>query len=158
MPSWERSYSASGPRNFGVVVEFEFQLHAVGTRALVAELTFGQERTAAALRTWRDMAAGAPRPATFTASIRDGQATVGFVWVGDPQRGRRLARQLDALGEPLTRHVAETSYLDLQCRDDTPQGHARRRYWKGHYLRTLPDEAIDVLLPIPRTRWPGSSR
>jgi FAD/FMN-containing dehydrogenase len=135
-----------GGGNFGVVVEFEFRLHPVGTRALAAEHTFGAERAAAALRGWRDLAADAPRPATFTASVRDGQATVGFVWVGDPQRGRRLAAQLDALGEPLTRHVAETSYLDLQRRDDTPQGHARRRYWKGHYLRALPDDAIDALL------------
>jgi FAD/FMN-containing dehydrogenase len=135
-----------GGGNFGVVVEFEFRLHAAGTRALVAELTFSPDRAAAALRAWRDLAAGAPRPATLTASVRDGQATVGFVWVGDPRRGRRLARQLDALGEPLTRHVTETSYLELQRRDDTPQGHARRRYWKGHYLRALPEEAIDALL------------
>ena len=135
-----------GGGNFGVVLEFEFRLHPVGTRALVAEHTFRAERAAAALRGWRDLAADAPRPATFTASVRDGRATVGLVWVGDPLRGRRLAAQLDALGEPLTQHVAETSYLNLQRRDDTPQGHARRRYWKGHYLRALPDVAIDALL------------
>ena len=81
-----------GGGNFGVVVEFEFQLHPAGTRALVAEHTFGAEHAAAALRAWRDLAAGAPRPATFTASIRDGQATVGLVWVGDP-RQRPAARR-----------------------------------------------------------------
>jgi FAD/FMN-containing dehydrogenase len=135
-----------GGGNFGVVVEFEFRLHPVGTRALVAERTFRAEHAAAVLRSWRDLAIDAPRPATFTASVRDGRVTAGFVWVGNPERGRRLAGQLDALGKPLTRHVAEISYLDLQRRDDTPQGHARRRYWKGHYLRALPDGAIDALL------------
>jgi FAD/FMN-containing dehydrogenase len=135
-----------GGGNFGVVVEFEFRLHPVGTRALVAELTFGPDQAEAALRAWRDLAAGAPRPATFTASVRDGHATAGFVWVGDPQRGRRLAAQLDTLGRPQARHVAETSYLELQRREDTPQGHAVRRYWKGHYLRALPDQAIGALL------------
>ncbi len=129
-----------------MVVEFEFRLHPAGTRALVAEHTFGAEHAAAALRGWRGLAADAPRQATFTASVRDGRVTAGFVWVGHPLGGRRLAAQLDTLGEPLTRHVAETSYLDLQRRDDTPQGHARRRYWKGHYLRALPDDAIDALL------------
>ena len=108
-----------------MVVEFEFALHPAGTRALVAEHTFGAGHAAAALRAWRDLAAGAPRPATFTASIRDGQATAGFVWVGDPRRGRRLAEQLEALGEPLTRRVAETSYLGLQRREDTPAGPRR---------------------------------
>jgi FAD/FMN-containing dehydrogenase len=135
-----------GGGNFGVVAEFEFRLHPVGTRALVAEHTFAAADAGAALRGWRDLAADAPRPATFTASVRDGEATLGFVWVGDPRRGRRLAAQLDALGEPLARRVAETSYLRLQSRDDTPQGHARRRYCKGHYLRALPDAAIDALL------------
>jgi FAD/FMN-containing dehydrogenase len=135
-----------GGGNFGVVVEFEFRLHPTGTRALVAEHTSGPEQAVAALRGWRDLAVGAPRPATFTASVRDGRVTAGFVWTGDPRRGRLLATELDALGEPLARHVAETSYLDLQSRDDTPQGHARRRYWKGHYLRALPDDAIGALL------------
>ena len=135
-----------GGGNFGVVVEFEFRLHPTGTRALVAEHTFGPEQAVAVLRGWRDLAAGAPRPATFTASVRDGRVTAGFVWTGDPRRGRLLAAELDALGEPLARRVAETSYLDLQSRDDTPQGHARRRYWKGHYLRALPDDAIGALL------------
>ena len=135
-----------GGGNFGVVVEFEFRLHPTGTRALVAEHTFGPEQAVAALRGWRDLAVGAPRPATFTASVRDGRVTAGFVWTGDPRRGRLLATELDALGEPLARRVAETSYLDLQSRDDTPQGHARRRYWKGHYLRALPDAAIGALL------------
>jgi FAD/FMN-containing dehydrogenase len=135
-----------GGGNFGVVVEFEFQLHPAGTQALVAEHTFGPGHAAAVLRGWRDLAGGAPRQAMFTASIGDGGATVGFVWVGDPRAARPLAAQLRGLGEPLTQHVAETSYLDLQRRDDTPQGHARRRYWKGHYLRSLPDEAIDALL------------
>jgi len=135
-----------GGGNFGVVVEFEFRLHPTGTRALVAEHTFGPEQAVAVLRGWRDLAAGAPRPATFTASVRDGRVTAGFVWTGDPRRGRLLAAELGALGEPLARRVAETSYLDLQSRDDTPQGHAKRRYWKGHYLRALPDAAIGALL------------
>ncbi len=135
-----------GGGNFGVVVEFEFALHPAGTRALVAEYTFGAGHAAVALRGWRDLAAAAPRPATFTASVRDGRATAGLVWVGDPLRGRKLAAQLDELGKPMARHVAEISYLDLQRRDDTPQGHARRRYSKGHYLRALPDDAIGALL------------
>src|SRR6185312_14321993 len=95
-----------GGGNFGVVVEFEFRLHPVGTRALVVEHTFGAADAAAALRGWRDLAADAPRAATFTASVRDGAATVGFVWVGEPERARKLVAEFDAVGEPLARHVA----------------------------------------------------
>jgi FAD/FMN-containing dehydrogenase len=37
-------------------------------------------------------------------------------------------------------------YLDLQRMDDTLEGHELRRYWKGHYVRSLADEAIDAFL------------
>jgi hypothetical protein len=83
--------------NFGVAVEFEFAPHPTGTRALIAEHTFAPDQAAAALQAWRDLAAGTPRPATFTASVRDGQVTAGFVWMGGPRAGWRLARQLGAL-------------------------------------------------------------
>src|SRR5947207_665853 len=79
-----------GGGNFGVVTEFEFRLHPVGTRALLAELSFPVSGAAAGqaldvLRGWRDLLSCAPRQATFTASIAsDGMVAVGFVWVGDP--------------------------------------------------------------------------
>src|SRR5581483_10091640 len=50
-----------GGGNFGIVVEFEFRLHHIGTQALIAELTFPLDRAADALRGWRDLAEAAPR-------------------------------------------------------------------------------------------------
>jgi FAD/FMN-containing dehydrogenase len=136
-----------GGGNFGIVTEFEFRLHPVGTRTLVAEYSFPLEAARPVLRGWRDLNAQAPREATFTASIgRDGLATVGFVWVGDPEQGRRLLPALRSLGRPVTEQAAELSYVELQRRDDSVQRHAVRRYSKGHYLREFPDEAIDAFL------------
>ncbi|MFD7025497.1 FAD-binding oxidoreductase [Promicromonospora sukumoe] len=147
-----------GGGNFGVVTEFEFRLHDTGTRALSVELDFpiggagsssagssASSASAAAYR-WRDLSAYAPREATYTAGVHDGVATVGFVWVGDPDDGHAHARELDALGTPSARRVEELSYLDLQTREDSEEGHAVRRYWKGHYFRDLPDAALDALL------------
>ncbi len=136
-----------GGGNFGVVTEFEFRLHEVGTRALVAEYAFGPEQAAAVLRGWRDLNAEAPRQATFTASIgADGLTTVGFVWVGDPAGGRRLAPAVRGLGRPVAEHLVEQSYLQLQRRDDATDGHALRRYWKGHFLRRFDDDAIEAFV------------
>jgi hypothetical protein len=42
--------------------------------------------------------------------------------------------------------VREFSYLGLQTRDDGIEGHAYRRYWKGHYLPDLSDGAIGALV------------
>ncbi|TFV99112.1 FAD-binding oxidoreductase [Leifsonia flava] len=135
-----------GGGNFGIVTSFEFELHAVGTRALSVELDFPRENAAEVLRRWRDLNAGAPRAATFSATVMGAIATVGFVWVGDTDAGAGYARELDALGLPLARRSDELSYVDLQRRDDTIRGHAQRRYWKGHYFRELPDSALDALL------------
>jgi len=134
-----------GGGNFGVVTEFEFQLHDIGTRALSVELTFDLAAAAPVLRGWADLAAHAPRAATFTASVDGtGFASVGYVWVGD--RGRTLLPALRALGKPLTEQVSELSYLALQSRDDTVGRHALRRYMKGHYLPELRDDAIEAFL------------
>lgn len=70
--------------------------------------------------------------------------SVGFVWVGDPDEGRRLLPGLRSLGPAATERVEELSYLELQSRDDTERGHAVRRYMKGHYLRDLSDEALEA--------------
>ena len=135
-----------GGGNFGVVTEFEFRLHDTGTRALSAELDFPVADAKPALARWRDLTAAAPRQATYTATVFGGVATLGFVWVGDPEEGRRHAAGLEALGRPLQRRVVELSYLDLQRREDNIAGHALRRYWKGHYFRDLSDEVLEVLL------------
>ena len=136
-----------GGGNFGIVTEFEFRLHDTGTRTLVAEYDFPLERAAAALRAWRDLNAEAPRRATFTASVgRNGLTTLGFVWVGDPAAARAYLPALRALGRPVAARVTEPSYVALQTREDSVQGHTYRRYSKGHYLRTLPDAAIEAFL------------
>jgi FAD/FMN-containing dehydrogenase len=135
-----------GGGNFGIVVEFEFRLHPVGTRALVAELTFPLDRAAAALRGWRDLAEEAPRPATLTAEISGGTVTLGYVWAGDPQAGRAMLPALRSIGGPAAEAVRELSYTELQTRDDDVEGHAQRRYWKGHYLADLPGGAIGALV------------
>jgi FAD/FMN-containing dehydrogenase len=135
-----------GGGNFGVVAEFEFRLPHTGTQALSVELDFAAAGAAAAFAQWRDLSAAAPRTATYAATVAGGVATLGFVWVGDPDDGRAHARVLESLGTPLDRRVVELSYVDLQRREDSSKAHALRRYWKGHYVRELPDAAIEVFL------------
>ena len=137
-----------GGGNFGVVTEFEFRLHATGTRALSVEVDFPVAQAAAALRAWRDLSAAAPREATFTAGIGGGLVTLGYVWVGDPGRGESLVPAVRALGRPAGERVVPSTYVELQSRDDVADGHARRRYSKGHYFRELTDEVIDTMAAV----------
>jgi FAD/FMN-containing dehydrogenase len=138
-----------GGGNFGIVTAFEFRLHQVGTRTLVAEFSYPAEEGFAVLRGWRDLNATAPRQATFTAGVRGDEVTVGFVWVGDPAEGAELVPAFRSLGTVVAESIEELPYLTLQSRDDSVQGHRFRRYWKGHYFKSLPDDAIRALLRNP---------
>jgi FAD/FMN-containing dehydrogenase len=149
-----------GGGNFGVVTEFEFELHQVGTAALMADLFYAPEDAPAALARWRDLIPEAPRQATLTAWLGPSgdwpflpperrnrlTAGVGYVWVGDPVKGRELLPALRGATPPLAENVQELSYLQLQTIDDERQRHRLRRYWKGHYLRELGDDAIQAFL------------
>jgi hypothetical protein len=136
-----------GGGNFGIVTMFEFRLHEVGTRAVIVELTYPASAGFHVLRGWRELNEQAPRQATFTASITPDSVTVGYVWVGEG--GYSLLPAFRALGPVRSEVVEETTYLELQRRDDSVQGHRYRRYWKGHYFKALPDEAIRALLATP---------
>ncbi|MGI5126062.1 FAD-binding oxidoreductase [Pseudonocardia sp. CA-107938] len=138
-----------GGGNFGIVTAFEFRLHHVGTRTLVAEFTYDWAEAFAVMQGWRDLNATAPRQATFTASVRGEELTVGFVWVGDPADGAALVTAFRELGTVVAEKVEEMPYLTLQSREDSVQGHRYRRYWKGHYFKSLPDAAIRALLRNP---------
>jgi FAD/FMN-containing dehydrogenase len=56
-----------GGGNFGIVTEFDFRLHPVGTPALTADLFYRPTDAPQALRRWRDLIPGAPRRATLAA-------------------------------------------------------------------------------------------
>ncbi|WP_329000283.1 FAD-binding oxidoreductase [Kribbella sp. NBC_00709] len=142
-----------GGGSLGVVTAFEFRLHPVGTRALAVDLFYELEDAGTALRGWRDLFPEAPRQATPVARVgrRDEyggrpMASIGYVWVGDVDEGRRLLASYQRVGKPVGQNVEELSYLDLQTWSDDAERHAIRRYCKGHYLRSLPDAAIEAFL------------
>jgi hypothetical protein len=85
----------------------------------------------------------------FLAPARWGRplASVGYVWVGDPDQGRELLPALRDGSPPVAERVQELSYLELQSMDDERQRPGLlRRYWKGHYLRDLDNAAIGAFL------------
>ncbi|NHA69043.1 FAD-binding oxidoreductase [Phycicoccus flavus] len=136
-----------GGGNFGVVTELTLRLHPVPQRVLSIEVEFPAEQAHGALARWRDLSRSAPREATFLLDVFGGVALLGVVWIGDLASGRAYAEEfLRFEGEPSEQVVEELTYLELQVREDTPQGSDARRYWKAFYLDDLPDDAVAALL------------
>ncbi len=137
-----------GGGNFGVGTMLEFRLHPV-QRVLGGRLIFGGEPAAReGLRRYRDLCAANPRDLSCSV-VLDRAPGLGTVLVflpcytgdGEPESIRAM-REVPGMGEDGLRvhsfaaqqHVVNPSYG------------VERTYWKGHFVRELPDELIDVLL------------
>jgi hypothetical protein len=66
--------------------------------------------------------------------------------LSDPAEAGALLPSLRALGRPAAERVEQLTYLQLQSREDSIEGHALHRYWKGHYFRAFTNETIDAFL------------
>ncbi len=137
-----------GGGNFGVATRLEFQLHPL-RRVRGGLLTYAGTGIRDALRRFRDLAAGAPRDLSCQAVISLDESlapalTVAPCYTGpdaDPWELRAL-RTASGLADDTVR---AQPFL-AQQRVFNPGYGVDRNYWKGHFVRELPDELIDELL------------
>ena len=101
------------------------------------------------LRIVRDIAAGSPRELSCQAVISVDESLtpallVAPCFTGVAKAPEELAALRTAPGL-VTDDVREQTFLDQQLVFDSAYGE-NRHYWKGHFVRELPDELIDELL------------
>jgi FAD/FMN-containing dehydrogenase len=135
-----------GGGNFGVVVDFTFQLHPVGF-LLGGALDYLLDDAPTVLPVWRDLMANAPdNLASFGQVYRDpmtgdGVVNASIAWVGDLDAGREAIRELTDGLSPVTNTVRPMYYTELQALyARMPFG--LRNYWSGRFLDELPDELL----------------
>ena len=156
-----------GGGNFGIVTEFEFALHDLGTEVLAGPLLYSADRAHEVLHAYREFVAGAPDELSVYAQLR---IAPDFDWVppelrgtnvvvlipchsGDLDEGERLLEPLRALG-PAADLVKRKPYTAHQSMFDAGVPRGWGYYWKSHYLPPLTDDAIDVMV---RLGWQMSS-
>jgi FAD/FMN-containing dehydrogenase len=136
-----------GGGNFGVVTRLDFRLHPV--REIVGGvLVWPIEAAVDALRVFRDVAVAAPddfsTQAVLGHSIATGACILGvIVCSSGPAEQPEPLRRLRAVSGLQLDDVRRRPYLELQSMLDLPFG--LRHYWKGHFVRELPDELLDQL-------------
>ena len=130
--------------NFGVVVEFEYRLQLVG-ELYGGVITYPMSAAAEVLRVTRDLAAGAPDELTLQCAVgrRTADTTVIACFQGPEKDGEQLLRPLRKFAPVVEDAVRRLSYAQMQGTNALlPFG--LRHYWKGHFLRSLPDPLIDM--------------
>jgi FAD/FMN-containing dehydrogenase len=134
--------------NFGVATRLEFRLHPL-ERVIGGRLEFSGDGVATALRLYRDLVATSPPELSCQAIFELDESlapalTVAPCYTGaddDPEELRPLRSAPGLVSDGLREHP----FADQQRVFDPPYGEDRN-YWKGHFVRELPDELIDLLL------------
>jgi FAD/FMN-containing dehydrogenase len=146
-----------GGGNFGVVTEFTFRLHPVGT-VLAGLLAFELADAGRFLRGLRDRAL--PDELTLMGSLMTAPPTAPFpeplqgrrilaatvCYAGDAAGGERVLEPLRRLAPVAFEHVGEMPYAVAQQLLDAgaPAGLGNR--WTSAYLSALDDDVIDVMV------------
>jgi FAD/FMN-containing dehydrogenase len=137
-----------GGGNFGVVTRLELRLHPL-QRVIGGRLTYGGQGVGEALRRFRDLVAPGPRELSCQALLSVDESLAPVVVVapcytgskGEPE-GLRGLRSTPGLVDDGLR---PRSFLGQQHLFNPAYGEDRN-YWKGHFVRELPDELLDELL------------
>jgi FAD/FMN-containing dehydrogenase len=137
-----------GGGNFGVATRLDFRLHSLET-VVGGLLTFRGEHVRDALRGYRDVVGGSPRDLSceVVLAVDESMAPTLLVapcYTGADDRPQALEALRSAPGL-VSDAVQAQPFLAQQLVFDSPYGE-NRHYWKGHFVRELPDELIDELL------------
>ncbi len=149
-----------GGGNFGVVTEFEFQLHPVGPVLFAGQILHLREAAPELIRFYREFIEAAPDEvgggialvtaprAEFVPEEARGKPACALiiVYVGNPGRGEQVLRPLLAWGRPLVSRVGPMPYTAVQAMTDLSHPWGIRHYAKVLYVRDLSDEAVDAVV------------
>lgn len=136
-----------GGGNFGVVTRFDYRLHPVG-EMYGGTIHYAASDTVAALRLVRDVQTAAPDELVcmLLLAVRGSGGPVVEVVVafnGPAAAGEALVRPLRERIPVVHDGIGPISYQGLQAVNvQVPFG--VRHYWKGHFVRELSDEVIDL--------------
>ena len=159
-----------GAGGYGVVTSFDFRLHPL-RHVLAGVVIRPPTEAATAIRTFRDVAVGAPDefcgmlvlahapPLPFLDPAWHGRPVVitAVCWAGDIAAGERALEPLRKFGAPLADHVGPMPYLQWQHLQDGGAPLGRCQYWKTASFDGLTDALVGRLadaataLPTPQS-------
>jgi hypothetical protein len=151
-----------GGGNFGVVTEFEFELHDVGPLLLAGPIAHPLTDARDALRFYREFCAEAPDELIVYGGFSTGDDDEPMLgWravVNAPLAGSEaIVAPLREFGSPLVDGIKPRPYLEIQRIVEPAFPPGRLNYWKANFVDELSDELIDVLIeamqrvPSPHT-------
>jgi FAD/FMN-containing dehydrogenase len=149
-----------GGGNFGIVTEFEFDLHPVGPEILAGLIVFPFSQAKQVLTQYRKFIESAPEelnvwvvlrkapPLPFLPENVHGTEVVVLpvFYVGDVVEGEKLIEPLRRFGDACGEHIGAQPYVEWQQAFDPLLTRGARNYWKSHNFTELRDGALDAIV------------
>jgi FAD/FMN-containing dehydrogenase len=151
-----------GGGNFGVATSFEYRLHPVAD--ILGGPTFFP-LNGDVLRGYRDLMSEAPEelgallglalapPAPFIPEEWHGKpvCVVLVCWTGPTGEGEKILKTFETWAPVIGQAVGRMPYPSINTLFDELLPPGLHHYWKGHFVRGLPDEAIEAHLEYGST-------
>jgi FAD/FMN-containing dehydrogenase len=141
-----------GSGNFGVVSNFEFQLHPMQREVIAGKLTYPIAKTRDLLAMYADYAAAAPDDLYFDPVIvippggAPGAAQLEVCYSGPARDAERVLAPLRKVGTPMSDSIKTMDYVELQRSGDVTDARALGTYLKGGFISAVPDELVTALV------------
>jgi FAD/FMN-containing dehydrogenase len=149
-----------GGGNFGVVTEFEFELHSVGPEILAGLIVFPFSQAKQVLTQYRTFALSAPEELTVWVVLRKAPPlpflpenvhgkeviVLAVFYAGDVVEGEKLIEPLRSFGDAYGEHIGAQLYTAWQQAFDPLLTRGARNYWKSHNFIELQDGALDTIV------------
>jgi FAD/FMN-containing dehydrogenase len=148
-----------GGGNFGVVTEFEFQLHPLPREVLSGNIVWPMDQARDVLEFYGEWYAGLSDdlyvgPAMMTTPEGQGILVMEVVYAGDPAVGEKELEPLARIGRPMDNGVALQDYMVMQTQEDALAHHGIRSYAKSGMVREITPAFVDAMIeayrPDPR--------
>lgn len=149
-----------GGGNFGVITQFEFNLHQVGPEVLAGLLIFPYEQAKEVLTQFLEFTKTTPEelniwivlrhapPLPFLPENVHGKKVVVFAicYAGEIEEGEKIISPLRNFGDLHGEHIGGMPYVDWQKAFDPLLEPGFRNYWKSHNFIEVNDDALDVMI------------
>lgn len=141
-----------GGGNFGVVTNFEFQLHPMQREVIVGMSMWPLDQAKAVLRHYGDSLAAAPDDLYLDAVMlsregsTDGVIMLYAVWSGDAGKADALLDPILKFGTPIQTEVQATDYVAEQKLWDDTDPRANGSYLKSGFISEIEDGLIDAIV------------
>ncbi len=149
-----------GGGNFGVVTDFEFQLHTMDPMITSFSFVYPIDAALDVMKFYFDWDTESPDEATTSVGLRrnaKGEASVSIsgAYIGTPAQAEGALAKVVKYGKPTTSRIAATNYVAVQSAADKIFAHGRNYYSKSGFFNKvdsqLPVAMLDYFMknPVP---------